>query len=438
MVRRARPARRRAAWRLGLLGLGAAVLVWQVLRPLPLGAVPDQRLVAAAVVVALLGVLAVLPWLVDVVVARLGSGPLPWQLAVRRLQSGGATSGRAASGVAVAVTGLIALQVLSAGLGAAYASATGADPSRADAAVQSSGVPGALAAATAAALAGAPGVEDVRATTWVSAAADDPAVGAQLVVGDCEALAEVADLPSCTDGDVFTTDVAGDLRGRPLQLGASAPGLWTVPAAAVAVASRPDPAGDEVSGAVLATPAALDVRAVDGAGLRAFVRTDTGDPQALAGLVRAATGSDPLAAVRVLTATEVSSRLTAVRRGLLAGAVVVLLAVGLTLLVSASEQVRERAAVLSALAAVGMRRSTAAASLLLEAAVPVLLGTGLALLAGCGLGALLLVVAGLPPVWVPGAAAATAGGAAAVLLLVTALALPGLRRAMRPLAARVE
>ena len=63
---------------------------------------------AAGAVLLLFGVTALLPWLVEAVVGRLRGGPVPWQLAVRRLQLSSGTAARAVSGITVAVAGAIA------------------------------------------------------------------------------------------------------------------------------------------------------------------------------------------------------------------------------------------------------------------------------------------------------------------------------------------
>ena len=64
--------------------------------------------VVAGVLLLLIGVATLLPWLVQATVRRLRGGPVPWQLAVRRLQLDGGTSARAVTGIAVAVAGTIA------------------------------------------------------------------------------------------------------------------------------------------------------------------------------------------------------------------------------------------------------------------------------------------------------------------------------------------
>ncbi len=438
--RRARPARRRGWWRVLLVAVGAVLLAWQVTSSTDPRTALDPRVALAGVLVLLLGVLAVQPWLADLAVARLGAGPLPWQLAVRRLQSGGATSGRVAAGVAVALAGVVALQSLFGALAGNYTEATGQDPGRADAFVSSHGLSGASATAVGQSLARSPGVDGVAWTAWAQGRQAGAAEPVTVVVGGCADLEELADLPSCADGDVFTTSPElAALHGGVLRFATTDAGVraWPVPADAAEAVATPDPLGDVLGGQVLATRGALGLAELAGVRLDAYVRLSAG-ADATTDLVRVATAVDPVAVVRVLQATTLSSRFAGLQAGLTAGASAVLLAVGATLLVSSVEQLRERAAVLSALSAVGMRRRTVAASLLVEAAVPVCLGLAVALLAGTALGALLALVTGAPAGLPPVGALGLVAGAGAVLLGVSALSLPALGRAMRPVGARVE
>ena len=79
----------------------------------------------------LIGVAALLPWVVERVVGRLGAGKVAWQLAVRRLQLDPGGPARAVSGITVAVAGAIALQMVFTGIQDEFKKDTGADLSRA-------------------------------------------------------------------------------------------------------------------------------------------------------------------------------------------------------------------------------------------------------------------------------------------------------------------
>src|SRR5690606_37883446 len=130
VVRTARPARRRLWWRLlrPLAGLG-------MLAPM-LGQGRENGdfngyLVTGGVICLLVGVTALLPWIVETVVGRLGAGSVSWQLAVRRLQLSSGAAARMVNGIAVAVAGAIALQMLFAGVEDDYTRETGFEVSQA-------------------------------------------------------------------------------------------------------------------------------------------------------------------------------------------------------------------------------------------------------------------------------------------------------------------
>ncbi len=91
----------------------------------------NQWLVISGTVLLLVGVTALLPWVVEAVVVRLNSGSVSWQLAVRRLQLSSGSAARMVNGIAVAVAGAIALQMLFAGVQGDYTKAVPNDLSRA-------------------------------------------------------------------------------------------------------------------------------------------------------------------------------------------------------------------------------------------------------------------------------------------------------------------
>ena len=114
VARQSAGARRHVWWRLLLPVLGAVLL-----------AVGRGRtsVVAAGAMLVLTGVVALLPWLVEAAVRRLGraaGGTVSWQLAVRRLQLDSAASARVVAGVAVAAAGTIGLQILFSGVQGGY------------------------------------------------------------------------------------------------------------------------------------------------------------------------------------------------------------------------------------------------------------------------------------------------------------------------------
>jgi hypothetical protein len=126
------------------------------------------------------------------------------------------------------------------------------------------------------------------------------------------------------------------------------------------------------------------------------------------------------------------------RRTLVAGAVVVLLMIGASLLVVAGEGLRERRRALAVLSAFGARRATVAWATMWQAAIPVALGLVLAVGLGLGLGVMLTAVVQITPSFDWGAIALMLAAGAGVIVGVTALTLPTLARLMRPDALRVE
>ncbi|MGO4760241.1 ABC transporter permease, partial [Streptomyces sp. 2MCAF27] len=163
----------------------------------------NQYLVIGGVLMLLIGITALLPWVVEAVVVRLGKGSLSWQLAVRRLQLSSGTAARMVNGIAVAVAGAIALQMLFTGTQSQYTTNTGQDPSRVQMQVTfSSPKP----------LSGVEreftGTKGVRAAvalarTEYGDTRRNPDNANGLTVANCAALRELATLPSCKDGDVF-------------------------------------------------------------------------------------------------------------------------------------------------------------------------------------------------------------------------------------------
>ena len=401
VVRGAGRRRRRVAWRLVAPALGLLLLV-----NLQSG---QEGQAAAAVVLLLAGIAAVLPWLVEAVVARLGGGGVAWQLAVRRLQLDSGASARVVAGIAVAVAGGIALQTLFSGVEAQDMQSTGADLARAQAVASFPGRPLGDAAERFARAGG------VRAAIGVTTY-DTSTV--QVAVGSCASLRELATIGRCRDGDAF---VAGDpVKG------------WHARRAG----PRPDPSGAVRLG-VFATPAAAAGHRLGEPSATVYLRLVRGD-DAVERVRNAGAAIDPAASVFVLSTTQRSHQFATLRRAVLAGAALTLALVGASLLVSLLEQVRDRRRLLAVLAAFGTRRATLGWSVLFQTAVPLALGLVLAVVAGVGLGTLLLGVVHAPAAIDWAAVAALAGIGAAVVLAVTGLSLPPLWRLMRADGLRTE
>ncbi|MEW2808039.1 FtsX-like permease family protein [Streptomyces massasporeus] len=451
VVRTAKPARRRLWWRL-LLPLGGIALLYPMIGQGDDGGNFNQYLVVGGVMLLLVGVTALLPWVVETVVARLGSGGVAWQLAVRRLQLSSGAAARMVNGIAVAVAGAIALQMLFAGVEGNYTRASEYDVSRAQMSVD---VPDG--ADTSAIIGKYLDTEGVRKVTALSDVylrdrrSEDSFV--QITLADCASLREVATLPSCRDGDVFAAkgseyDSEGDhlakpgttLWGEPDGETARAderPVSWTVPQDIRPAQSREDPTGYE-RGGILVTPGALPEKLAAFMSARLFLSLDLSVPDAYDQVRNTAARLDPAVQPMTWHSIESNDRYATIRTGLSVGSACVLALIGASLLVSQLEQLRERRKLLSSLVAFGTRRRTLGLSVLWQTAIPIGLGLLLAATVGIALGAVLLRMTNtsVRVDW-PSVLSMTGIGAG-VVLVVTLLSLPPLLRLMRPDGLRTE
>ncbi|GHH40396.1 ABC transporter permease [Streptomyces candidus] len=455
VVRTTKPVRRRLWWRLLLPAVGLALL-------LPMfgqggdGGDFNRPQVIGGTALLLIGVTALLPWLVEAVVAQLGSGPVSWQLAVRRMQLSSGTAARTVNGIAVAVAGAIALQMLLSGITGRYTDDTGADTSRANMSLnlrpdsRAHNKAGELTER----LAGIPGVARALAVdqAFLGGSSEASDVFSELTVGDCTALREFGAVTSCKDGDVFltrgnetdgTSTPAGFRPGGRYYIdptvgpttGLALP--WTLPTGMPTVESKEGPEGYR-RGGILATPGAVPAAAREAYVRAIYVKFDGSVPDAPDLVRNAVYTADPLIHVSVLSETRTANRFEQIQRGMFAGAACVLLLIGASLLVSQLEQLRERKKLLAALVAFGTRRSTLGWSVLWQTAVPVTLGLALAIGVGVVLGMVLqrMTAVSVGIDWGP--IAIMSGIAGGVVLLVTALSMPVLLRLMRPDGLRTE
>ncbi|MFD3733598.1 ABC transporter permease [Streptomyces sp. NPDC058632] len=455
VVRTVRPPRRRLWWRLLLPLAGIAMLYPMVGQGRENGEF-NEYMVAGGVLLLLIGITALLPWIVETVVSRLGRGSLSWQLAVRRLQLSSGAAARMVNGIAVAVAGAIALQMLFAGVEGDYTEDTGFDVSLAQAQV---GLPdGQELAPAAERLAGTKGVNKVYALSYGYLAdkpwQQEPESTAALTVADCATLRTVAKLPSCRDGDVFAVSGAEYDTGTPtlnrpgrdlyLEVPAlSAPSgygesvTWTVPAEVEQARSIPDPVDNERGGFLL-TPGAVTAGMTDTLSGQLYLGIDDSVPYAMEHVRNTAAAIHPLTDAVRWSATERSETYDSIRTGLFVGAACVLALIGASLLVSQLEQLRERRKLLSALVAFGTRKRTLSLSVLWQTAVPIGLGLLLASAVGVTLGAVLLRMTSTPVRVDWASLLRMTGFGAAVVLVVTLLSLPPLLRMMRPDGLRTE
>ncbi|MEV6163319.1 FtsX-like permease family protein [Streptomyces sp. NPDC052052] len=457
VVRNSGSRRRRLWWRLLLpvAGLVVLALTGKVDEFTPVNPYP----IAAGAVLVLVGLALLLPWLVEACVNRLHGGPVPWQLATRRLQLSSGAASRAVSGITVAVAGAVALQMLFAAMGDEFNRMTGQDPKRAQFYTFSENVTGEAATRTIKEFRAVKGVEAVIGTVESYAVKpgtygeDEVQPTTSLTIGDCPTLREIARIGSCEEGDVFVvhpqdkemadwTDKAAR-KGKVLELNyamGSEPGekskLWTLPADTPTVSSRPDPMGEEHWG-VMATAGAIDPATLPHAQTKAQIRVDESVEDVGEYVRNAAARIDPGMRVATLTSVARDSQYASVQTGLRVGATATLLLIAAAMLVAQLEQLRERRRLLSVLVAFGTRRTTLGWSVLWQTAVPVVIGLTVAVAGGLGLGAVLvwMIDKKVTEWWsfVP-----LMGAGAALILLVTLVSLPPLWRMMRPDGLRTE
>ncbi|OKI10293.1 hypothetical protein A6A06_03585 [Streptomyces sp. CB02923] len=481
VTRSAPPVRRRLWWRLLLPAAGVALL-W----PMAAGHTAIVGDAAGAQVVAgtsllLLGVAALLPWLLDAVVSRTGAGGSPsWQLAVRRLQLSTTAAARSVSGITVAVAGVVAVQLLLAGIQTndlpdqlrpsdrhqmMVAARQGELPSAGAHEMyrklrETPGVRSAYGALLSSAGPLPSGSRRAAAESGPDAVPDPPPY--RLTVADCDTLRRMVRADRCADGDVFYTPPTavredGTETGLPAPDAPPAPhsgtrlavspdaggrpAAWTVPRTAHTVGTLPNYFSLHDAN-ILATPGALDPALLRDPTAEAEIHLDPDRPEAVEYVRNTAAQIDPRLAVMALgeglNGRSEAGLFDIVGAALQAGGMAVLCLIGAGLLISVLEQLRERRLLLSALDAFGTPRRTLGRSVLWQTAIPVVLGLALAVGCGLGVGLLLLRLVNKPalPDWT-GIAALT-GTAGAVILAVTALSLPLLWRLMRPEGLRTE
>ncbi|WP_367049211.1 ABC transporter permease [Streptomyces sp. Je 1-332] len=458
VVRSTKPRKRRLWWRvvMPLLGLGILLAAGRVGGDYA----PPVFAIGAGATLTLVGLAALLPWLVEASVARLrGGGPVPWQLATRRLQLSSGTAARAVSGITVAVAGAVALQMLFVAMHDDFNRVTGDDPGRAKLVVRADVGDGELAQRMIDRFRTTKGVENVIGTVssyvvkpGTMKNPEDIRPTTELTVGTCANLRELARIGSCQDGDTFVVHT-GNTRmnkwvdesarpGKPIDLnsdswdraGKHVP--WTLPADSRTVQARPDPGGDLHDG-IYATPGAIDVSRMTNASTTAMIQVDPDVRDGEEFIRNTAAHVDPFLSVMTLRAVERDKQYATIQTGLQIGAMATMGLIAASLLVSMIEQLRERKRLLAALTAFGTRRVSMAWSILWQTAIPVAIGLVLAVAGGLGLGWVMvrMIDKTVTDWWL--FAPLTAAGAALVAV-VTLLSLPPLWRMMRPDGLRTE
>ncbi|WP_017571381.1 ABC transporter permease [Nocardiopsis halotolerans] len=436
---------RRLWWRVVVLAVGCAVLFVPGRGTNSEG---TEWTVAVGVLLTLTGVTLLLPWVVEAVVGRLRGGPLSWQMATRRLQLNSGLAARTVSGVTIAVAGAIALQMLFSAMNAQVPPGEDQGPAATRMIASATVETGAEGAEFARGVDGARGVASsvpfLLAHLDAPPGTDGPQERLTVVIADCADLERLVTFSSCTDGDAFVTD-GGEVAVRPgdrLDLHnaraggpAAEPRPWTVPRVREARITEAL-SGPNYQGLYL-TPSALPVEELENIQATVLVTLDGKVPDAVEHVRNHIGVDEPGTDSRVLGSEIGGSVLTVIGDALRAGAVLTMLVIGASMVISTVEQLRERRRQLSVLIAFGTRRSTLAASVLWQTAIPMVLGLVIAVVGGFGLGLLLLRLADLPVTdWL--AFVPLVGAGIGVIALVTLASLPYLWRMTRPEGLRTE
>ena len=182
----------------------------------------------------------------------------------------------------------------------------------------------------------------------------------------------------------------------------------------------------------LATPRALKVRP-DLRGLVTdayLLRLDPAQPDAIERVRNTMARLAPAAPLQLFGDERIGDQFAGARQVAQACAVLLLLFIGASMLVTVTEQLRERRRLLAVLAAFGTRRRTLSGSVLFQIAIPASIGLLLAVLIGSSLSAILLAATGAPVELDWPVIAAMTATVAAMTGAVTAAGLPSLLRFM--------
>ncbi|MEV6908662.1 FtsX-like permease family protein [Amycolatopsis sp. NPDC051071] len=438
VVREASPVRRRLWWRLLLVVAGIALLM----PGYPSGSDLARKMLMAGALLLLIGIPAMLPWLLERVVARIRGGPPAFQLAIRRLQSDSGTPSRVVAGLCVVIAGAIALQSLLAGQAAFYSWLPTSRQQFSSDLIQFTAVGGKAAEGAVPAVRAVPGAEDVRSirTLLVSDS------GVYLGIADCATITAVTAATSCADGDVFSFK---EERALSLHKGQTVTLLddgkreqrWTYPVDPRPVEFTRGEVAYYAGAQVLATPGALAGIDLSEASAAGTVRPSATDPDFVERVRNAVAPFGWRTQVNTVDGkklTDEARMFSDVRDILFTGALFILLLAGVSLLVLAQEQVRERRRAIGALSAAGVPVRVVMRSLIWQNGIPLLLGVGTAIVTGIGIAAMATRLLSISLVIDWAAVGVLAVSSAVVVLLVTASTLPTVRSAARAENLRTE
>lgn len=431
VVRETAPPKRRLWWRLLPIVVGIALTAPDLGVASELG---RTALIGGAVLL-MLGIPAVLPWLLERAVARIKGGPPSFQLAIRRLRSDSGTAARVVAGLCVVLAGAIAVQ--SALAGQAATAALYQDRSGGRTTVHADG---SVADQAMAAVRAVPGATDFQAMRSLFVDADSALV--LFAVADCATIEAATTATGCRDGDVFSR--SGSVhKGQAMKVtdGDKREQAWTVPATPRPFDAKPSGLAEQLGLDVLATPAAMTGVDLAGASVAVSLRGPSGNPdfvELVRNSVAPYSGQLTVAAYNDERAADETRMFADARNILLGGALLVLLLAGVSLLVLAQEQVRERRRALGALSATGVPVRVIVRSLLWQNGIPLLLGIVVATATGIAVAVLgrRLFWDGLYIDW--STVGMLAAAAIAMVLLVTASTVPSVFAAAKTENLRTE
>ncbi|MBB5855232.1 ABC transporter permease [Amycolatopsis umgeniensis] len=431
VVRETAPPKRRLWWRPLPILVGIALVVPNFGMASELG----RAAPIAGAVLLMLGIPAMLPWLLERAVSRIKGGPPSFQLAIRRLQSDSGTPSRVVAGVCMVLAGAIGLQSLMAGQ--AVEQGGYQDTMAGRMIVHAEGPMADQAVAAARAVPGSADFQSMRSMYF-----DLSGALVSFGVADCPTIEASTGATGCHDGDVFA-EAPSFHKGQSVTLTdmAKRQQSWTVPVTPRTLAPKPSGIAGYLGVHVLATPAAMTGVDLSAASISVSLRDGTANPDFVE-LVRNSVApfgwQASVTAYNQKRITDEAQRIGDARNILLGGALFVLLLAGVCLLVLAQEQVRERRRALGALSATGVPVRVILRSLLWQNGIPLLLGIVIA--TGIGIG---IAAVGKRMFWKAlyvdwAAVGVLAAATIAVVLLVTASTWPLVRSAAKTESLRAE